>query len=450
MRTRFPDDFAWGVATAAYQIEGAATEDGRGQSIWDTFSHTPGRVSNGHTGDVACDHYHRWREDIDLMRQLGLTAYRFSVAWPRILPDGLGEPNAAGLDWYERLVDVLLEAGIKPWVTLYHWDLPQTLEDLGGWPARATADAFVRYAEALGQRLGDRVQHWITLNEPWCSAFLGYHYGEHAPGRHDLSLALSASHTLLLAHGRAVQALRAASPDALIGITLNPTHVEPASSSDEDVAAARRFDGYLNRWFLDPLYGRGYPADMLERYAQHFPTPSDADLRTIAAPIDLLGVNYYQPNVVRHDPAEPMLNVAGVHPTDEQVTQMGWIVRPAGLRELLLRIVNDYPVARLAITENGAAYPDDTGDGRVPDAERTRYLAGHLEAAADALDGGVPLVGYFAWSLLDNFEWAWGFTRRFGIVHVDFDTQRRTVKDSGHWYRDFIVAQGRQSEPQPA
>jgi beta-glucosidase len=446
----FPDDFAWGVATAAYQIEGGATEGGRGQSIWDTFSHTPGRVVHGHTGDVACDHYHRWPEDIALMRELGLTAYRLSVAWPRIFPDGQGEPNAIGLDWYERLVDALLETGIEPWVTLYHWDLPQALEDLGGWPARGTADAFVRYTEAVSHRLGDRVGHWITLNEPWCSAFLGYQIGEHAPGRRDVRLALQASHTLLLAHGRAVQALRAASPEALIGITLNPTHIEPASSSEADVAAARRYDGYLNRWFLDPLYGRGYPADMLEHYAGRFPVPSDADLRTIAAPIDLLGVNYYQPNVVRHDPHDRLLQTANVHPHGEQVTQMGWIVRPAGLRELLVRIVTDYPVSRLAITENGAAYPDNTWGGRVADPERTRYLADHLAAAAAALESGVPLCGYFAWSLLDNFEWSWGFTRRFGIVHVDFETQRRTVKDSGHWYRDFIGAHGGGQHARPA
>jgi beta-glucosidase len=440
-RRRFPSDFAWGVATAAYQIEGAANEDGRGQSIWDTFSHTPGSVLNGHTGDVACDHYHRWQEDVDLMRELGVTAYRFSIAWPRIFPHGTGIANAAGLDWYERLVDRLLDAGIQPWVTLYHWDLPQKLEDLGGWPVRATADAFVDYAEAVARRLGDRVRDWITLNEPWCSAFLGYHTGEHAPGRHDLGLALRASHTLLLAHGRAVQVLRAASPNSTIGITLNPTSVAPATGAEADAAAARRYDGFRNRWFLDPLYGRGYPADMLERYGDRFPRPTDDDLRTIAAPIDLLGVNYYEPHVVRFDAHDTFLQAATVDPGGTQVTQMGWIVQPAGLQDLLARLVKDYPVGRLAITENGAAYPDHTLDGRVADPERTRYLAGHLEAAAASIEAGVPLRGYFAWSLLDNFEWSWGFTRRFGIVHVDFETQRRTMKDSGRWYRDFIDAQ---------
>jgi beta-glucosidase len=437
-RRRFPNDFAWGVATAAYQIEGAANEDGRGRSIWDTFSHTPGSILNGHTGDVACDHYHRWREDIDLMRDLGVTAYRFSVAWPRIFPQGTGIANTAGLDWYERLVDALLEAGIQPWVTLYHWDLPQQLEDLGGWPVRATADAFGVYAETMGRRLGDRVRDWITLNEPWCSAFLGYLTGEHAPGRHDLGLALRASHTLLLAHGLAVQALRAASPAASIGITLNVTCVDAASDSEADVGAARRYDGFRNRWFLDPLYGRGYPADMLEHYGERFPRPTDEDLRTIAAPIDLLGVNYYEPHILRFDQHDPVLQAATVAPGGTQVTQMGWLVEPAGMRELLSRLVKDYPVGQMAITENGAAYPDHSLDGRVADPERTHYLAQHLEAAAAAIEEGVPLSGYFAWSLLDNFEWAWGFTRRFGIVHVDFETQRRTVKDSGHWYREFI------------
>ncbi len=448
---RFPSDFAWGVATAAYQIEGAANEDGRGQSIWDTFSHTPGSVLNGHTGDVACDHYHRWQEDIDLMRELGVTAYRFSVAWPRIFPHGTGQVNVAGLDWYERLVDCLLDAGIQPWLTLYHWDLPQELEDLGGWPVRATADAFGQYAEAVGRRLGDRVRDWITLNEPWCSAFLGYHTGEHAPGRHDVGLALRASHTLLLAHGLAVGALRSTvRSDAAIGITLNPTSVAAATQSAADVAAAGRFDGFRNRWFLDPLYGRGYPDDMLEYYGDRFPRPTDEDLLTIAAPIDLLGVNYYEPHIVRFDPHDAFLHAATVDPGGVQVTQMGWLVQPAGLRELLSRLVKDYPVGRLAITENGAAYPDHTFEGRVADPERTRYLAQHLEAAAAAVEEGVPLHGYFAWSLLDNFEWAWGFTRRFGIVHVDFETQRRTVKDSGHWYREFIGAHSGGARARPA
>jgi beta-glucosidase len=437
----FPSNFAWGVATAAYQVEGAANEDGRGVSIWDTFSHTPGRVRNGDTGDVACDHYHRWQDDIALMRELGVTAYRFSVAWPRIFPTGSGVPNEAGLEWYERLVDALLAAQIEPWLTLYHWDLPQPLEDAGGWPNRSTADAFVVFTDTVARRLGDRVRHWITLNEPWCSAFLGYQLGEHAPGKRDPRLALQASHTLLLAHGRAVEVLRACVPDASIGISLNPTVVEAGSQRPEDVAAARRFDGYLNRWFLDPLYGRGYPADMLEHYGALFEAPTDADLRTIAAPTDFLGVNYYNPQVIVADPSDTFLGSAGSGAGGAEVTEMGWAVRPDGLQALLQRLTRDYQVRRIAITENGAAYRDRSSADRVADPERTQYLERHLAAAAAAIGDGVPLDAYFAWSLMDNFEWAWGFSRRFGIVYVDFGTQRRIVKDSGRWYGRFIRQQ---------
>ena len=438
--TRLPAGFVLGVATAAYQIEGAVREEGRQASIWDTFSHTPGRVLNGDTGDIACDHYHRWQADVALMRELGVHAYRFSVAWPRILPDGGQSVNTAGLDWYDRLVDGLLAAGIQPWATLYHWDMPQPLEDAGGGPARATADAFVRLTEVVARRLGDRVQNWITLNEPWCSAFLGYLTGEHAPGRRDLRLALSASHTLLLAHGRAVEVLRATCPDARVGISLNPRDVQPASSDPADVAAAERFDGYLNRWFLDPIFGRGYPADMLEQYNGAFQPPSPADLETIAAPIDFLGVNYYNPHLVRANRSDPILGATTVRPSREAVTEMGWIVRPSSLRALLRRLAHDYPVRELVVTENGAAYADPgPRNGRVADPQRTRYLAEHLAAAAEAIADGVPLAGYFAWTLLDNFEWAWGFSRRFGLVHVDFASQRRTLKDSAHWYRRFIA-----------
>ena len=436
----FPPNFVWGVATAAYQVEGAAHEDGRGASIWDTFSHTPGKVRNGDTGDVACDHYHRWREDLALLGELGVGAYRFSIAWPRIFPTGSGEPNAIGLDWYERLVDALLAAGIQPWVTLYHWDLPQPLEDAGGWPERSTADAFARFAEAVGRRLGDRVKTWTTLNEPWCSAFLGYQLGEHAPGRRDLAAALAASHTLLVAHGRAVQALRSTSPGSSIGLALNPSQVEPANENDEDVAAARRVDGYLNRWFLDPLYGRGYPADMLDYFGAQFAEPPTADLQLIATPTDFLGVNYYRPSIVRADSGSAFLGTADVLRPDDAVTEMGWLVQPRGLTQLLLRLHRDYPVKALAITENGAAYADAAVfDGRVQDPERTRYLADHIAAAGQALAEGVPLVGYFVWSFLDNFEWAQGYTNRFGLVYVDYATQRRVVKDSGRWYRSLIT-----------
>ena len=440
-RGLFPQDFVWGVATAAYQIEGAANEDGRGPSIWDTFSPTPGKVLNGDTGDVACDHYHRWREDLALLTELGVVAYRLSVAWPRILPTGSGEPNSVGLDWYERLVDALLAAGIQPWVTLYHWDLPQPLEDAGGWPERTTADAFVRFSEAVSRRLGDRVKNWMTLNEPWCSAFLGYLTGDHAPGRRDPVAALAASHTLLLAHGRAVEVLRSNSPGSSVGIALNPTHVEPATGHDDDVAAARRVDGFLNRWFLDPLYGRGYPADMLDHFGDQFVAPSASDLQLVATPIDFLGVNYYRPSVVQADASDTFLGTQSVTRPDEEVTQMGWVVQPRGLTQLLMRLHRDYPIKALAITENGAAYADTAPaavDGRVYDPERTRYVAQHISAAGDAIRADAPLTSYFAWSFLDNFEWAQGYSNRFGVVYVDYATQRRTLKDSGRWYRAFI------------
>jgi beta-glucosidase len=430
----------WGAATAAYQIEGAVAADGRGTSIWDTFSHTPGTVLNGDTGDVACDHYHRWREDVALLRELGVGAYRFSIAWPRIIPTGTGAINEAGLDWYERLVDALLDAGIQPWATLFHWDLPQPLEDAGGWPERATADAFATYAEVVGRRLGDRVHTWNTVNEPWCAAFLGYLIGIHAPGKRDPRLALAASHTLLLAHGRAVEVLRATSPRSRIGAALNPTHVEAASDSDADQAAARRADGWHNRWFLDPLYGRGYPADMLEHFREWFTPPSDADLRTIATPTDVLGVNYYRPSIVRAREGDGFLGMESVQQPDEPVTEMDWVVRPDGLTKLLVRLHRDYPVKGIAITENGAAYTDPPAlDGRLADPERTQFIADHVAAAAEAVRQGVPLEGFFVWSLLDNFEWAQGYANRFGLVSVDYATQRRVIKDSGRWYARLIA-----------
>jgi beta-glucosidase len=435
----FPADFTWGVSTSAYQIEGAVAADGRRPSIWDTFSHTPGAIIDGDTGDLACDHYHRWQEDLDLLSELGVGGYRFSVSWPRVLPTGTGAVNARGLDWYERLVDGLLERGIQPWLTLYHWDLPQPLEDAGGWPKRATADAFVGFTEVVARRLGDRIHTWMTLNEPWCSAFLGYQLGLHAPGRRDDALGLAAAHTLLLAHGRAVEVLRATVPTARVGIVLNPTPVQAATTSEADQAAARRADGYFNRWFLDPLFGRGYPADILEHVGQLFSQPSDADLRTIAAPIDVLGVNYYRPTIARAD-ANAFLGWTEVASASEPVTAMDWTVRPDGLRQLLVRMHQDYPVPPIAITENGSAYTDSRPvDGRLHDPERTRYLADHIEAVGHAIAAGVPLSGYFVWSLLDNFEWAWGYGSRFGLVHVDYATQQRTIKDSGHWYRRRIA-----------
>jgi beta-glucosidase len=442
---RFPAGFVWGAATAAYQIEGAVAEDGRSESIWDRFSHTPGKTENGDTGDVACDHYHRWRDDIALMRELGLNAYRFSIAWPRILPQGRGRINQAGLDFYDRLVDGLLEAGIRPWATLYHWDLPQTLEDAGGWPARATADAFAEYADAITRRLGDRVKHWITLNEPWCSSFLSYHIGRHAPGRRNFADALAAVHTLLLAHGRAVPIIRSNSADAQVGITLNLAQVYAASESEADRAAARRYDGYFNRWFLDPLYGRGYPEDMRALYGDALPAVEPGDLETIAAPMDFLGLNYYAPTFIRDNPDDPLLRVGHTPLADAEHTAMGWACYPQGLYDQLLRLPREYPTGPLYITENGAAYddapPEQNGAApRVRDPQRQRYYAEHLAAAQRALRDGAPLQGYFAWSLMDNFEWAFGYTKRFGITYVDYATQQRTLKDSARWYRQIIAA----------
>jgi beta-glucosidase len=438
----FPAEFVWGASTSAYQIEGAPAADGRRASIWDTFSHAPGNVLNGDTGDGACDHYQRWRDDLALMREIGLGGYRFSIAWPRILPMGAGPVNSAGLDWYERLVDALLDAGVQPWPTLYHWDLPQPLEDAGGWPARATAARFVEFADVVARRLGDRIQTWTTLNEPWCSAFLGYQLGIHAPGKRDLALALAASHNLLLAHGNAVEVIRAAASGSRVGIVLNPAPVEPESDSAEDAQAASLADAYFNRWFLDPLYGRGYPADMLQAVRDYFTNPPDADLQSIAAPIDFLGVNYYRPTIVRADRAsDNPLGFVGVQPSNEPVTQMDWVVRASGLCDLLVRIHRDYPIENVAVTENGAAYEDvPAANGQVHDPERTRYIADHIAAVAQARRAGVPVTGYFVWSLLDNFEWAQGYTNRFGIVHVDFQTQQRTIKDSGRWYRQMIAA----------
>ena len=436
---RFPLDFLWGAATAAYQIEGSVDEDGRGRSIWDTFSATPGTIWNGQTGDVATDHYRRYRDDVALMADLGLGAYRFSVAWPRVQPTGRGPAEQRGLDFYRRLVDELLTHDIEPWVTLYHWDLPDALERSGGWPARETAERFAEYAELTVAALGDRVRYWTTLNEPWCSAFLGYASGEHAPGRHDPAAAVAATHHLLLGHGLAVQALRARGAQQ-VGITLNLHPVRPLTDEPGVLDAARRVDGMQNRILLDPLLRGGYPDDVRADLAvvSDFGFERPGDDATIAAPIDLLGVNYYTPLVVATS-AHPGAAVAAFVPPTGPVTDMGWGVDATGLTEVLRRVHRDYGDVPLYVTENGAAYPDVVGaDGQVHDAERTAYLASHLAACADALADGVPLRGYFVWSLLDNFEWAFGYSKRFGIVHVDYATQRRRVKDSGHWYAGLI------------
>jgi beta-glucosidase len=430
----FPSDFVWGAATAAYQVEGAATEDGRGESIWDRFSATPGKVVNGDTGAVACDTYHRYAEDIGLMRSLGIGAFRLSVAWPRILPEGRGRVNQAGLDFYDRLVDDSLANGLDPYVTLYHWDLPQVLEDRGGWPARETVEAFTEYTEVVVSRLGDRVRHWITQNEPWVASWLGYGLGLHAPGRKSDSDALAAGHHILVAHGRAAEVLRREAPASEVGIAIDLVPMYPFSDNDADVEAARREDGFRNRWFLEPVLGRGYPEDMLERYDEILPTIEDGDMDTIAAPLDFLGINYYTRSVVR-------ASVGEVPAEGAEHTEMGWEVYPDGLYRLLVHLQTVYEPPKLYITENGAAFADARENGRVADSRRVSYLEGHLDAVVAAIAEGVPVRGYFLWSLLDNFEWAFGYSRRFGIVYVDFDTLERVPKDSFTWYRDFIATQ---------
>ena len=450
---RFPADFWWGAATAAYQIEGAVDEDGRTPCIWDTFAATPGKTAGGDSGARATEHYLRYQQDVALMAQLGLQAYRFSVAWPRVRPNGGDRCNPGGLAFYDRLVDELLSNGIKPVATLYHWDLPQALEDAGGWPNRDTAYRFADFAADVAGAIGDRVQLWCTLNEPWCSAFLGYGSGVHAPGRTDHRDSLAAAHHLLLAHGLSVQAIRAASAEpAPVSFAINAGVVRPVSQRPEDVDAARRIDGLLNRIFLDPVLRGAYPRDVMADTARitDWSFVRDGDLAVISQPIDALGLNYYQPDLVGAA-AEPG-DEHGPYPTGEKVkwyphelpvTDMGWPIDPSGLEEVLLRIKRDYGDLALYITENGAAFPDRiTATGQVEDHDRIDFLRKHLTAAHRALNSGANLRGYFVWSLLDNYEWAMGYGKRFGIIHVDYETQVRTLKNSAHWYRDVIAGGG--------
>jgi beta-glucosidase len=446
---RFPSKFLWGTATASYQIEGAVAEDGRAPSIWDTFSHSAGRVALDDTGDVACDHYHRWREDLDLLADLGVRAYRFSVAWPRVVPDGTGPVNTAGLDFYDRLVDGILERGIDPVVTLYHWDLPQALEDRGGWAVRPTVDAFGAYVEAVADRLGDRVPMWVTINEPWVAAMLGYVLGTHAPGRRSARDGLLAGHHLLLAHANAVQVLRRTGGD--IGITLNVTDVVPASDQPGDAAAARLADQQVNRWFLDPLLLGRYPEEMAAAYGPLAEgIVREGDLDAIRAPIDFLGINYYfRTHVAAAEPVpdadDPLalLPYRAVVPDGLPVTAMGWPVEPNGLRDILLRLAREYPRMPIHVTENGSAWDDRVEpDGAVDDVERAAYLETHLAAVHEAMAGGADVRGYFAWSLLDNFEWAEGYGKRFGLVRVDYDTLTRTPKASFRRYAEIVASNG--------
>jgi beta-glucosidase len=451
-----PDGFLWGAATAAYQIEGGADEGGRAPSIWDTFSRTPGRVLAGDTGDVAADHYHRLEHDLDLMRDLGLSAYRFSISWPRVLH---GQP--AGIDFYSRLVDGLLARGITPVATLYHWDLPQELEDRGGWPERDTALRFAEYAERIGRVLGDRVGVWTTLNEPWCSAFLGYAAGVHAPGRTEPAAALAAAHHLNLAHGLAVRALRSVvAPTAWHSVALNLHQLRG------DPEAVRRIDGIANRVFLGPMLDGGYPADLVDDTAgiTDWSFVRDGDEAEIHAPLDMLGVNYYAPTLVRrwdgssprsgadghaHGAGTPWVGCADIEflPQPGPYTEMGWSIDPTGLTELLTRLHGEHPGLPLMITENGAAFDDHVApDGRVHDARRITYLDSHLAAVEAAKSTGIDVRGYFVWSFLDNFEWSYGYSKRFGIVHVDYRTQHRTWKDSAYWYRDVMAGRIRPGE----
>ena len=435
----FPVDFRWGLATAAYQIEGAATEGGRGPSIWDTFSHTPGLSHNGDTGDIACDHYHRWESDFDLLASLGVKHYRLSVSWSRLQPSGRGPLNPAAVEFYSAQLARLAARGIRPLVTLYHWDLPQPLEDAGGWPVRETAYRFAEYARLVVGELGHLATDWITLNEAWCSSFLGYGRGAHAPGRTDYRAAVAAAHHLNLGHGLAVSAIRGVSGDARVGITNIVTDIVAASDSPEDAAAARRLDASSNRVFLDPVYLGEYSAAVWETLGPLGlgDVVLDGDLAIIAASTDFAGINHYQRVIASSDPGQPF-GVLEV-PAEPATTSFGWSVIPASLTAVLTRVSREFTSLPLYVTENGASYHDYVDpNGDVIDSERIDYFRGYLSAAAVAIEAGVDLRGYYAWSFLDNFEWAEGYSKRFGLVYVDYRTQERIPKSSAHWYRRLI------------
>ncbi len=438
---RFPDNFIFGAAASSYQIEGGWNLDGKGESIWDRFCHTPGKIDNGDVGDVSANHYQYWQDDIKLMKEIGLQAYRFSISWPRILPSGTGEVNQKGLDFYSNLVDGLLEAGIHPFVTLYHWDLPQALQDRGGWPVRESVDAFVNYTEVVTLALGDRVKQWTTFNEPWVSAWVGYLTGEHAPGHQDQDEMLAAAHHLLLAHGNAVPVIRHNVPGGEAGIVLNLYPMYAASASEADRRLARLWDGLQNRWYLDPLAGRGYPEDIVAHFGRSMDFVREGDMEAIAAPIDLLGLNYYKRGLWRDTSAAE--NFPQTLTRSKRITEMDWEVTPDELYDLLIRLHYDYKFPKLYITENGAAFTDKAdSEGEILDSERTEYLQLHFIQAAKAIQAGVNLAGYFVWSFLDNFEWARGYRMRFGIVHVDFETLERRLKGSALWYREVIKNHG--------
>ena len=446
----FPDNFIWGAATASYQIEGAWNKHGKGESTWDRFTNTPDHIKNNDTGDVADDHYRLWKKDIALMKKIGLQAYRFSISWPRIVPAGRGRVNQKGLDFYSNLVDGLLEAGITPFITLNHWDIPQALEDEGGWAVRSTAEAFVDYTNVVSKTLGDRVKNWITHNEPAVVAWMGYGMGIHAPGLKDYSLAVPVSHHLLLSHGWAVPVIRRNSPNAEVGITLNIAWSVAASNSRADLNSVRAGDGEWFRWFADPIYGRGYPSDMVADFQKMGALPNGmnfvqaGDMEAISTPTDFLGMNYYSRHVHRVDTPDNDPQLIFPKPkTPENWTEMGWEIEPDGLTGILGRAYFNYQPRKIYITENGASYstpPDENGN--VPDEHRVNYLRTHFAAAHRALQAGVPLAGYFVWSLMDNFEWSHGYSQRFGIVYVDYQTQKRYLKDSAKWYKGVIKKNG--------
>lgn len=442
----FPPDFIWGVATSAFQIEGASTADGKGRSIWDDFCRVPGAIVDSSNGDVACDHYNRWQADVDMIASLGVDAYRFSIAWSRVRPGGSGAWNEKGLAFYDRLVDRLLEKGIKSSVTLNHWDLPSELQATGGWGNRDTVHRFVEYAEGINKRLGDRLQSITTHNEPWIVAVLGHDVGNFAPGLKDKALASQVSHHLLLAHGMALQALRAASAKPQLGIVLNLSPTFPATDSAADKKQAILSDAHLLRWYLDPIFHQRYPQEALDDLGANAPKVQDGDMKIIAQKLDYLGINYYSRSVVSAT-GDWKAGQAG-----HELTDMGWEIYPEGLTELLVRLHKDYPGVPLHVTENGAAFKDQLVDGQVHDTQRVKYLTDHVRAMARAIEQGVPLRSYMVWSLMDNFEWASGYEKRFGIVHVDYESQARHLKDSALWYRAFLQRQNafRASLAQPA
>jgi beta-glucosidase len=445
----FPDSFLWGAATSAYQIEGSTLADGAGSNIWRRFSHTPGLTEDGDTGDIACDHYRRYRSDVDVMAELGLNAYRFSIAWARVLPDGMGQVNQKGIDFYSRLVDALLEKGITPNATLYHWDLPSALDDRGGWLNRDIANWFAEYAEVMFEALGDRVKMWATINEPWVISDGGYLYGKLAPGHRNLFEAPIASHNILRSHGQAVEVFRSSdASDGRIGLVVNLEPKYPASDSSDDVAATARADAYMNRQYLDPVFRRRYPEEMKDIFGEAWIEWSVDDMNAIAQPIDFLGVNYYTRGVMSHDAERLPERTVRVLQEASAYTHIGWEVYPAALTRILLWIKERYGEIPLYITENGAAFPDPPSpvDGKVEDPQRVEYLRGHISAVRDAMRSGADVRGYFAWSLLDNFEWSHGYSKRFGIVHVDYATQARTIKSSGRYYSDVVRSNGAKLE----